>query len=545
MRKLIWTAYALPLAALFASEGAFYLSNWSHWRRYTGLSWIIISVFVLATALAGSLRPLFTRQFWAAPGRGWYLAAFFLLPALVLFDAGGTAFTTIDLEGVQQLGSARVLLHSDPNLGILTVAYTRYMARQFILNYLPSYFFGPSLWALRIGCSMFYLASYAFFLSALEAYFRERKVVDALLFASFCAIMVGFGQYALLNARKFEQAMMPVGCMLFFIGALIYFALRPGPLRFLWLTWSFGFFTGCYTPGIAGWVLALSILGYLVVWKRQWVLIPTIVYGIVCLCVVYLVMHKTSPAILREEFTIGTGEHFSARDWTIRFLQGIRAVAGADYTLLAAPVAIAAAAAMYLSWRFREWRFAVVCAWAAAVAFLSIILFGSAFAYPSRDIERSLVVVPPLVVGAALLILRYMSTASEAGAAGPVRFLMKLSMGYMVFTGIFTVLLVRNFFGPPMPNDEDEVYGMINSLVNSAEVRPTKFYVVPPMNMDIRIGLRYFAPDATVTFGRPPAGEKLPGVYVISYLKRNPADRFDDEIAASRHPRPFIKLERE
>jgi hypothetical protein len=208
-------------------------------------------------------------------------------------------------------------------------------------------------------------------------------------------------------------------------------------------------------------------------------------------------------------------------------------------------VAIAVAAAIYLSWRFRDGRYAFVCAWAGAVAFLSIILFGSAFAFPSRDIERSLVIIPPLVVGSALLILRYLSQSpGTAVAAAPITFFMKLSMGYMVFTGIFTVLLVRDFFGPPMLNDEDEIYGMINTLVNSSELRPTKFYVVPPMETDIRIGLRYFAPYATVTLGRPPAGEKLPGVYVFSFIKKNPADRLDDEVAASRHPRPFIKLEK-
>ena len=95
---------------------------------------------------------------------------------------------------------------------------------------------------------MFYLVSYLFFLSALVDYFRQKKVADALLYSSFCGIMVGFGQYAMLNARKFEQAMMPVGCMLFFIGALVYFILRPGPLKFLWLTAGpTGFFTGCST----------------------------------------------------------------------------------------------------------------------------------------------------------------------------------------------------------------------------------------------------------------------------------------------------------
>ena len=73
-----------------------------------------------------------------------------------------------------------------------------------------------------------------------------------------------------------------------------------------------------------------------------------------------------------------------------------------------------------------------------------------------------------------------------------------------------------------MLDDEDEVYSMINTLVNSHEVQPKKFYVAPPMNMDIRLGtvlLRARRPRSSST--SRPCGE-LPGVYVISYLKSKP-----------------------
>ncbi len=546
MRQLTWTACAVALLALFATEAAFFAGELSPWRWYAGLSWIVISAAVVLSALASAFPLFFGDWFRASPHRAWYLTAFFLPPVLILFNAGGTTFTSVDIEGLQQLASGVFMLRHDTSLGVLSMAYSRYMGRQFVLNSLPTLFFGPSLWAARIGNSMFYIASYCFFLSALVAYLRERRDEDPLLFSGYCGIMIAFGQYALLNARKFEQTMMPVGCMLFFLAALLHFAARPGPLKFLWLTWAFGFFTGCYTPAIGGWVLALAVLLHLAIRRRQPILLVPVAYGIACLCIAYLVMHRADPAALPHVFTVGTGEHFTASDWIFRALNGVRAVVGTDFTLIEGPQALAILAAIYLGWRFRDHRYAAVCAWAAAIFVLSVALLGTGFVFPNRDIERSLVVIPPLMLGAVLLLIRYMSTVPEGrGAAGAIRFCMKLSMGYMVFTGIFTVLLVRNFFGTPMPDDEDEAYALINRLVNSSAVQPKKFYQVPPMHMDLPLGLQYFAPDAAVVFARPPEGESVPGVYVFSYLKSNPADRFDDEVAPSRHPRPFIRMDRE
>jgi hypothetical protein len=545
MRKLVWAAYALPILALFATEAAFYLGDWSRWRWYAGLSWILLSVAVVLSAWVTAIFPFFGRYFWTLPHRAWYLTAFFGPPVLILVNGGGIYFTSIDAEGLQQLAAGLFVLHHDPNLGVLTMTYGRYMGRQYVLNCLPSFFLGPSLWAARIGNSMFYIGSYLFFLSALLAYLKKEKNNDPLLFSSYCGIMIAFGQYTLLNARKFEQTTMPVGATLFFLAALLYFVAQPGPLRFLWVTWAFGFFTGCYTPAMGGWVLALAILLYFILFKRQRILIPTVIYGIVCSYIVYRVMQRTNAAALPAEFMVGTVEHFSTRDWIFRYLLGIRAVIGTDFTLIPAPLALAIFGAICLCWRFREYRYAVVCAWAVAIAYLSVALNGSDFAFPNRDIQRAMIIIPPLTLGAVFLLIRHMSASPESKAAsGTIKSFMYLSMGYMVFTGIFTVFLVRNFFGQPMPNDEDEALVFINKLVNSSEVQPTKFYLIPPMGIDLGPGLQYFAPDAKWDRANPPAGEKIPGVYVLSYIKET-ADRFDDEVAPSRHPRPFLKMEKE
>jgi hypothetical protein len=546
MRKITWAACALTISALFATEAAFFLGDWSPWKRDAALFWILGSAVIVLSAWACAFAPFLDRDFRSLPNRAWYLTAFFLPPALILVNAGGTYFTGIDSEGLVQLASGMDLMHRDPSLGVFSVAYSRYLDRQYILNSLPSCFFGPSLWAARVGNSMFYIGSYLFFLSALATYLRKKTRADPLLCASFCGVMIAFGQYTLLNARKFEQTTMPIGVTLFFLAALMLFVAEPGPLRLLWLTWSFGFFPECYTPALAAWALAFAILTYLIVRRRNRILIPSAAYGVACLYIAYRVMEKTDPGELAAKLTFNVGR-VTATDWTFRYLHGIRTVMGSDFTLIPAPLALAIFAAAVLSWRLREWRYAAVCAWAVVVAFVSITLIGSNLNFTFYDMQRAMVIIPPLALGAVALLVRYVSGSPEGrAAAGTISLFMKLSMAYMVFTGVFTVFLVRSFFGIPVVNDEDEILAGINELVTSPTAAPpTRIYLVPPLACDPGPGLRYFAPGAKVFFTKPPAGEKIPGAYVFSYISPDPAARFDDEIVPSRHPRPFVRMEEE
>ena len=138
----------------------------------------------------------FKKSFWQDKDKLWYLAAFFLPIGLVYFDVAGVTWTPVNCEGTQQMAQGVALLHQDSDFGIYRLAYfVGFVARQYVLACLPSYFFGPSLLALRFGTSFIYLGSYLAFLAALANYFRVRKTPNPLLLASFAGMMVALGEY--------------------------------------------------------------------------------------------------------------------------------------------------------------------------------------------------------------------------------------------------------------------------------------------------------------------------------------------------------------
>ena len=543
MRKFIWAPYIGVVCALFATEAAYFLDELSPWRRCAGFFWVSSSAVIVVSAWAFAFAAFLEREFWALPHRGWYLVAFFLPPLLILVDVGGTYFTPVDGEGLAQLAGGVTLLRFDPSLGIFSLSYYSYMARQYVLNAMPSYIFGPSLVAARVGNSMFYIGSYLFFLSALVSYLRSRRSSDPLLFAGYCGVLIALGQYTLLNARKFEQTTMPIAVTLFFLGALMLFLAEPVPLRFLWMTWSFGFCPECYTPAMGTWMLALAILVYLIIWRRRRILVLAAAYGCVCLFVAYRVVNGADMGSIPYKFRFGIG-HGTASDWIFRYLNSMRAGVGSDSTLIQAPLALAVFAAVCLAWRYRERRYMAICAWAVAIVAVSVTTFGSNLNIPYYDVHRTMIILPPLALGAVLLIVRFMSDTGEASPAARVlKGMMKLSMVYMVFTGVCTVFLVRSFLGPTIRSDYDEVFAKIDEIATSrSAARPTRIYLVPPLDVILEPGLQYFAPGAAVLRSLPLAGEKIPGAYVFSYLTNDPNDRILNQEMPSIHTRPFVKM---
>lgn len=543
MRSKAWLAAYAIVACLFAVEAAYYLGDFSPWRRLAGGFWIGCSATVILSTWLFAFATFLERDLWRLPGRAWYLAAFALPPALVLADGGGIRFSHIDAEGLQQLAAGVYMMHRDPSFGVYRMSYFTYLTRQYIINGLPSYFLGPSLWASRIGTTMFYLGSYLFFLSAVVTYFRRIRMPDPAFFAGFCGIMIALGQYALLNARKFEQTTMPIGVTLLVAGALVLFLSQPSPLNFVWLTWAFGFVPECYTPALGTFVLALVALLYLAVRRRQASLAVVAAYGVAALWVAFSVVNREDPDTLGLKFKAGI-DRYTAGDWALRYLHGARAVVGSDAALLPAPLALALLGAAYLAWRYRDLRYAALGAWAAAVAAASLTLVGSNLNFPSHDIQRALIILPPLTLGALLLMGRYAAECPDpAPTLRAVRFFARVSMVYMVFTGISTVFMVRTFFGLEMQDDFDEAFARINEIVHTPGIPLLRrIYLVPPLKMDMEAGLLYFAPGVDVVRSAPPPGESRPGTWVISYLSTNPDDRFQDQVVPSRHTRPFMRI---
>ena len=136
-----------------------------------------------------------------------------------------------------------------------------------------------------------------------------------------------------------------------------------------------------------------------------------------------------------------------------------------------------------------------------------------------------------------------MSAPGEPPASSRMlKIVMRLSMVYMVYTGICTVFLVRSFFGSAIRSDYDEVFVKIDALARSPNAAPPRLiYLVPPLDVILEPGLKYFAPDAEVVRSAPPAGEKIPGTYVFSYLTDNPDDRVIDQRMPSLHARPLCQ----
>ncbi len=543
MRSKGWIAAFAITACLCAVEAAFFLGDFSPWRRAAAFFWISCSAAVILSTWMFAFATFLDPELWRLKGRAWYLIAFFLPPALVLVDGGGIRFSHIDAEGLQQLAAGVYMMHKDPSFGVYRMSYFTYLTRQYIINGLPTYFLGPSIWASRIGTTMFYLGSYLFFLSAVVTYFRRIRMPDPMFFAGFCGIMISLGQYTLLNARKFEQTTMPIGVTLLVIGAVLLFLSQPSPLNYVWLAWSFGFVPECYTPAIGTWGLALVVLFYLAVRQRKLILIPVIAYGTAALVVAYKVVRRADPDALGIRFRVGI-ERYTTSDWALRYLHGLRALVGSDYALIPAPLALAIFGAAYLAWRYREYRFAAVGAWALAVTCLSMTFVGSNFNFPSHDIQRALIILPPLALGSLLLLGRYAGECADpAPRMAIIRFFARISMVYMIFTGVSTVFMVRTFFGLGVQDDFDEAFVRINEIVHTPGIPlMRRIYLVPPLKMDIEQGLQYFAPSVGVVRSAPPPGERQPGYWVCSYLSANPDDRFQDEVIPSRHVRPFMKI---
>jgi hypothetical protein len=543
-----WFFFVIAILMMTGVEFCYFLSDGSTLKRFAGLTWIVVSVGFLLSVTLNSFKPFFRDSFWRDKDRFWYLTAFILPICLIYFDVSGITWTPINDEGTQQVSQGLTLLQQDPDFGIYRLTYfVGYIARQYVLAALPTYFFGPSLLALRLGTSIIYLCGYLTFLSALAHYLEKRKASHPLLLASFAGIMVSLGEYPLIQARVFEQTTMPIGAMLLFLAGIFNFLSRPTAFGTFWVAWSFGFFVEGYTPALGGWCLAFFVMLYLALHPKhkQRVLWLPLVYGVCCLAIAYLLM--SSGHALKPRFETGL-PGFTVGDWVWRYFMGYHAWLGAGFSVIPCPLALAALAACYFSLKYRDYRFPLLCMWCVAMAFASLTCVGSNFNLPQFDIHRSMFILPPLAAGVVLFYQAYRPT--EDSLPGLHRAILTsacFAMLYMVCTGAAIPFAVRTYIYEREMTDYDEALYKIDCLnFNSRPQKITKIYILPPLKIDdLETGLVYFAPSAMVVRGNPPVGEKEPGAYLLSYLSKNEEDRAYDVIVPSRHPRPYLQLKQE
>jgi len=516
-----------------------------------GLLYIIVAILVFGGMLSYALVSfvgIILQQETPWVDRVCYAIAFLLPVAAIYFKTSDTWWTDIDGEGSYQLGLGLKLIHEDPNFGIYSVVYASgYVARQYILAALPSYFFSSGLIPLRIGNSYFYVISYLALLSSLAGYLKARQAARPVLLSAFAGASFSLSTYPIMYARLFEQTTMPLGASCAFLAALFSFLFEASKnnhkflaLKLFWLMWTVGFCADGYTPALATGMLALCVLLYLIFIPRfnhPFLFVP-LVHGVVSLVNANFMLHQFNAT---DKLIVGLDD-YKYSDWIWRYFNGLYDVFGAERTLISYPLGLFLILALYFSYKWRDVRIPLLCLWCLAVIWASLSIIGSYFDSPDREIHRSMIILPFLACAVILFYHQYRMRIALA-----VRNILHL------FAAISVCLLAYTSLVTP-PNHCNYVY--IDMYYNEAlqkinllehdHSQPTlrQIYIVPPLNIPggFEDALTYFAPGAKVVLTAPPDGVNDPNTYVLAFRTDNPEDRGYDCIIPSRHTTPYLRL---
>ncbi len=519
-------------------------------RAIAAWSWIICSGLVIASALVSSLLPLLRRDAWSARGFIWYLAALVAPIVLVLVGVTGYVHTQINDEAIQQVAAGLGLLKSRRDLGLFSSGFVGYPARQYLLAALPSLLLGRGLVTLRIGFGGLFLIGYLSFVSSLRRYLAPRKPEAAMLLAALAGALVALGSYPLLYARLFEQTTVPLAAILLFLAGTLRLADRPDPLGGLWVLWSVGFMPYAYTPALAAWAFCMGVLVYLVFTgsgASRPIFGAALVYGAAALAVSSLAQVHANLASGR--FSFGVTSDSGNDNWLYRLSNGLHAAFGLDESLVPAPLALGILFVLIDSLRRRDYRILSVCAWALATVALSLLMRGYWRRVPEFDIQRAMVILPPLslalVVYAASLwppITGGYERAFRIAAASAVLFML-LNASYLPL-----IRRAPRAYVPFAVTDKEEATMLV---VGVAGGPARTVYVLPPLFIHLEDTLQYFSPATRVVRGPPPAGEHLPGNYVIAYsspelfVPEDTYSQFSEHPVRSSRPRPYLRISAE
>ncbi len=240
---------------------------------------------------------------------------------------------------------------------------------------------------------------------------------------------------------------------------------------------------------------------------------------------------------------------FTASDWVWRYFVGYHTLFSAGFSFIPCPLGLAAMAVLYFSFRFRDYRFPLLCLWCLAVAFVSLTFVGSFFNLPQFDMHRSIFILPPLAAGVVAFYCIYRSQLDSSLRVH--RTLMACASVChdlsMICTSIAVPLTVRTYiYDDDIRNYDEALYKIDCMNSGSKEGKIKKLYLAPPLKIDdLETGLVYFAPTVELIRGNPPPGEKEAGTYVLSFLKGKEAEEPVNRIVPSEHQRPYLQLKEE
>jgi hypothetical protein len=525
-------------------------------RALAARAWIACSALILVSVFIHAVLPFIRRGFWSSPDICWYLAAFFVPVALVLFDVNGYGYTQINDEGLQQVTSGLDLMSGRRDLGLFSVAFLGYPARQYLLAAIPSRIFGRGLVTLRLGFGGFYLLGYLSFLSCSLRYLESRNTWRPMLLASLAGVLVALGSYPLLFARLFEQTTVPLSVTLLFLSGLLLFLARPGPLSGFWFIWALGLMPYSYTPSLAAWALGMAALACLASSGpdgRRAPLVAGLAYGAVTLTVALAVQVRGNLLPSRLLAAGLAGDHASglsgggAAAWASRLLNGLHSTIGIEESLVPAPLALGLLFILFHSLRRRDYRILALCLWAAATVVLSLTLKGYWQRVPEFDIQRAMVILPPLSLALVVYVAAHSGDLLAGKSEAALRGLILCAVVFMLLNAAYLPLIrrvPRAYFPFEATDREEAAMFFVRGEAPGAKV----VYVAPPLSFRLNETLAYFSPGTRVVSAAPPEGGHVDGSYVISYVgqdpyaSEDPNARLADHPVRFLHPRPYLQI---
>lgn len=543
--KAAWWLFFAGSLALFGVECSWFFPEQSAPRVAAAWAWVFVSCVVLCCVLTACLTPFFRREFWGSRDLPWFLAALVVPVGLVLFGVNGWSFTLINGEGAQEVQSGFMFLTKFSDFGLFKMGFLGYPARQYLLAALPSYLWGKSLVALRMGFGALYLLGYVAFALGTWRYLESRSSPRPMLVAGLTGTLVSLGSYPLLFARTFEQTTVPMAVTFLFLGGLLLLLSRPGPLPALWAAWALGFLPYAYTPAYGAWAFAMVLLGCLVLSRPARQRLPLAV------CLAYgAASFASSVAMLVREnavaskVKVGGFENLVVKDWLIRMAGGFHATIGLEESLIPAPLLLGIVFVLVDGMRRRDFRLAWICAWAAGSVATSLALKGYCWRRPDFDIQRAMFILPVLGLAVGVYLSQNWARLSNGGDDRFLRVMAISAILVMILNSAYLPLIRRapRDFDPAVMTDDEEATMLV---LEKAAPDPRTIYEKPPVDCDLEDDLKYFSPDTAIVHGDPPDGEHTPGNYVISFISKDSATRISDDLVWHRNRRPFLRIKPE
>ncbi len=507
------------LFLLIAIELGYLLPEDFTFRRWLGFLWLGITALFLSSVLVTMVRSFFERDLWSSGEWAWYMTAVIAPLGVALIGINGVTWMRADREGWLQISIADDMLHNDPSLGVYRSGYgpPLYPVRQFLLAYVPTALFGPSLLSARLGYYEYLAFCYLAFVTALAAYLRANRRFQPWIVAGAVGCCVGLATYTQWWVRYFEQSMTPVCVTMFLLAGMLKLVEKPTPYRLFWVAWALGFLPYCHRPTMAVIPMALVCLASLGVYRkyRSGGLFFILVYGILATLVGALVVAPSGQGwdqILKpNELTL------HERLW--RGFQQVTLYVGPGIQVIPTPLMLAIILVGLESLRRRDLRFFVVVGWALCCLAIATVLMGLAFHRdPAYDMIRTLPTVPFLATAVAVFYggMQVVPRFARIGVAIAAR----ATIIYMIIMGIIGVMCFRM---PPdgyagYPSDFDrEILCIDHSLKSGHTLK--RIYIPPEIDDEDGTGLvsylKYMHSDTVIVHDYPPANEKIEGYYVL------------------------------